>query len=226
MRRLAVVFLAALVAAAAWGVGPVFAQSTGSDNGAVAVNTRDNSFVFQFAFKVTRAGGDVVDAANGAAAVASCSYCETVAVAIQVVLVTGDPSTFTPTNVALAYNQGCNECTTLADAFQFVFGTGGLPAHLTAAGNRQLADIRRQYELLRQSSLPPDELQAKIVALANEVYQVFSTQLVTGPAATAGQQTAPTTSTVPSPSTTAVSGTESTVATPTTVATSESTTTP
>ena len=213
MRRLAVVFLAALVAAAAWGVGPVFAQSTGSDNGAVAVNTRDNSFVFQFAFKVTRAGGDVVDAANGAAAVASCSYCETVAVAIQVVLVTGDPSTFTPTNVALAYNQGCNECTTLADAFQFVFGTGGLPAHLTAAGNRQ-------------SSLPPDELQSKIVALANEVYQVFSTQLVTGPAATAGQQTAPTTSTVPSPSTTAVSGTESTVATPTTVATSESTTTP
>ena len=109
---------------------------------------------------------------------------------------------------------------------QFVFGTGSLPAHLTAAGNRQLADIRRQYELLRQSSLPLDELQAKIVALANEVYQVFSTQLVTGPAATAGQQTAPTTSTVPSPSTTAVSGTESTVATPTTVATSESTTTP
>ena len=181
MRRLAIVALAALVVAGAWGVGPVFAQSTGNDNSAVAVNTKDNSTVFSFAFKVTRAAGDVVDPQNAAAAVASCSYCETVAVAIQVVLVTGDPSTFTPTNVAIAYNQDCFECTTLADAFQFVFGTGGQPVHLTAEGNRELADIRKQFQDLRKSGLPLDQLQAQVELLAGRVYRVFSTQLVIPP---------------------------------------------
>src|SRR5438270_2919585 len=178
MKRLALLVLGTMVAATFWVAAPASAQSTGNDNTAVATNTKDDSFVFKFAFKVSRAAGDTVDAGNAAAAVASCNYCETVAVAIQVVLVSGDPSTFTPTNVAIAYNQNCSECVTLADAFQFVFGTGARPAHLTPEGNRRLAEIRQEYEQLRHSGLPPDQLQARIGELAQQVYDVFTNDLV------------------------------------------------
>src|SRR4051794_38824808 len=105
MKRLALLVLGSMLVAATFSVAaPASAQSTGNDNTAVATNTKDDSFVFKFAFKVSKTAGDTVDASNGAAAVSSCSYCETVAVAIQVVLVSGDPSTVAPSNVAVAYN--------------------------------------------------------------------------------------------------------------------------
>jgi hypothetical protein len=191
MKRLALLVLGSMVAATCWVAAPASAQSTGNDNTAVVTNTKDDSSVFKFAFKVTRAAGDTVDAGNAAAAVSSCNSCETVAVAIQVVLVSGTPDTYTPTNVAIAYNQDCSECTTLADAFQFVFGTGPRPAHLTPEGNRRLAEIRQEYEQLRHSGLPVDQLQARIEELAQEVYDVFRTDLVSAgpPQASPGSET-------------------------------------
>src|SRR5436190_115078 len=62
--------------------------------------------------------------------------------------------------------------------FKFVFSTGPRPAHLTPEGNRRLAEIRQEYEQLRHSGLPPDQLQARIAELAQEVYQVFTNDLV------------------------------------------------
>src|SRR5437764_700293 len=216
MKRLALLVLGPMVAATFWVAAPASAQSSGNDNSAVAVNTKDDSFVFKFAFKVSRAGGDTVDASNGAAAVSSCNYCETVAVAIQVVLVTGTPNTFTPTNVAIAYNQDCYECVSLADAFQFVFGTGSRPAHLTPEGNRRLAEIRREYERLRHSGLPLDQLQARIEELAHEVYQVFTTELV--PAGPPPPTASPGTATTVTPTSSLTTN-----APPTTSATTETT---
>ena len=226
MKRLALLVLGPMVAATFWVAAPASAQSTGNDNSAVAVNTRDNSFMFQFAFKVSRAGGNTVDASNAAAAVSSCSYCETVAVAIQVVLVTGSPNTFTPTNVAIAYNQDCYECVSLADAFQFVFGTGARPAHLTPEGNRRLAEIRQEYEQLRHSGLPPDQLQARIGELAQQVYDVFTNDLV--PAGSPGGATSAvaTTTTGVTPSSSETTSPPTTSATPTTAASTESTSPP
>ncbi|GEM_PF-6761035 len=240
MKRLAPLVLGLMLGAAtAMVAAPASAQSTGNDNTAVANNTKDDSFVFKFAFKVSRAAGDTVDPGNAAVASASCSYCETVAVAIQVVLVSGDPSTETPSNVAIAYNQDCTECATLADAFQFVFGTGPRPAHLSAEGNRKLAQIRQQYEQLRHSDLPPDQLQARVAELAQEVYQVFTTYLVpAGPPSTASpdggtttttsSSSASPTSTSPtstSPPTTAATNPTPTTAVPTEITSSPNTTT-
>jgi len=226
MKRLALLVLGSMVATTFWVVAPASAQSTGNDNTAVATNTKDDSFVFQLAFKVTRAAGDTVDAGNAAAAVSSCNACETVAVAVQVVLVSGTPNTFTPTNVAIAYNQDCTDCTTLADAFQFVFGTGSRPAHLTPEGEQKLAEIRREYEQLRNSGLPPDQLQARIVELAQEVYQVFTNDLVpAGPPSSASSNTATSTTAVTtSPSSTTTTSPPTTGTTPTTTAPTQDTT--
>src|SRR4051794_25480086 len=114
LRRLLVPFLLAGALLAA--PPPAVAQ----DTAAVAINTKDGSELWKFAFQVRRTMHDVVDATNAAAAVASCTECTTVAISFQVVLAGGEPGTVTPTNLALAYNEQCTTCMTAAFAYQFV----------------------------------------------------------------------------------------------------------
>jgi hypothetical protein len=132
--------------------------------------------VFRISFKIVRAGGTLVDNANAAVAAASCVSCETVAIAIQVVLVTGDPSVFTPTNLALALNVGCSGCQTLASAYQYVLQTDGA-VHFSADGNKELAAVRRALARLRVSDLSIWEIQARLDELSAQIAQVLSTEL-------------------------------------------------
>ncbi len=185
-RRLALLAAAALTAATtSW---TVHAQTTdsssssdaagnGGNNDAVAVNTKNGSSVFDIAFSVVRASGDTVANQNIAFAYASCTSCQTVAIAFQVVLITGDPSTVTPVNEAVAINYQCTLCSTMADAVQFVVSTSG-PVTFTAEGRREIADIRRRLEKLRHADLSLDQLAAIVEQLRNELAQVLATQLV------------------------------------------------
>jgi hypothetical protein len=61
------------------------------DNVAIAENTEDDSSVFEFSFSIERVVADVVDNDNAAIAIASCNRCQTVAIAVQVVLIFSDP---------------------------------------------------------------------------------------------------------------------------------------
>jgi putative peptide zinc metalloprotease protein len=153
------------------------AQPGGGDNTAVAVNTKDGSDVFRLAFHVNRVASDTVDSANAAVAFASCSDCQTVAIAIQVVLIMSDPSVVTPENLAIAINQECSECDTLASAYQLVLSTGG-PVRLSPEGRRRIAEIRRQLQELRRADLSSAEIQARVKALTAELREVVTTQLV------------------------------------------------
>lgn len=74
------------------------------DNAAQAMNEKAGSSVFDFAFSIRRVAGDVVDEQNSAVAYGSCVECQTVAIALQIVLVEGVPDSVTPTNVAIALN--------------------------------------------------------------------------------------------------------------------------
>src|SRR5919198_6527301 len=107
MRRLTAL-LAALVLALGLAAGAPGAAR--ADNSAIAINTKDGSSVFRFAFAVRHVMGDVVDETNSAVAFASCTDCHTTAIAIEIVLVAGSPSTFTPKNQAIAINYLCNLC--------------------------------------------------------------------------------------------------------------------
>ena len=173
---LIVIVTAALALASAATLGPATAAAQG-DQAAVAVNTKDDSSLFRFAFSVRRVMGDVVDQSNAAVAYASCEECQTVAIAIQVVLVMGDASVVTPENLALAINEGCTLCETLASAYQFVFGGNG-PLRFTAEGNRRLAEIRLAFERLRNSDLSIEEIQAQTDALADQLLEVIKDELV------------------------------------------------
>lgn len=200
------------------------AEATGNDNTAIVVNTKDGSSLFKLSFSVSRVMSDTVDSGNAAVAYASCSECQTTALALQFVLLMSDPSTFTPENLALAVNVDCFECDTLASAYQFVIQGGG-PVHLTAEGIRRLEEIRRELAALKDSGLSSFEIQARVDELAHEAYQVFLTELV--PAGQSGEAVDPaaaqsaTTSSTAGP--TSATTTTNTTATSTTAGSTETT---
>ncbi len=163
------------------GAAPIdTSDPTGADNVAIAVNTKDGSSLFKFAFSITEATGTVVDAGNGAAAVASCTECKTVAIAIQFVIVQGSPEVFVPENVAVAANISCSLCNTLASAYQFVIQTSG-PVELTKEGAKQLHDLAKQIDKLRKGDLTIEEIQVRVDEIANQMAGVMATELVPAP---------------------------------------------
>jgi putative peptide zinc metalloprotease protein len=179
--------LLAILLAVALALAPGAAPAAAQDTAAVAINTRDGSELFRFAFNVRRTMQDVVDNTNAAVAVASCTECETIAISFQVVLAGGDPSTVTPTNLALAINEECTSCVTAAYAYQFVLGTDG-PVHFTAEGNQRLAELRNRLRALEEQELTPDQLQVALDEAADELSDILAHELVaTGPTEDAGE---------------------------------------
>ena len=175
--------LAVVAAAVAIGLvaaRPVPAHAGAGDNVVVAVNTKDGRFLYRVKLAIKRTNDDVVDEANAAVAVASCTECQTVAVAVEALLVFSDPSTFTPTNLAVAMNVDCSFCATLASAYQFAVQVDG-PAHLSGVGRRAIAEIRADLQALRHEGLDIWDLQARVDELAQRLLQVLWTEVETPP---------------------------------------------
>ncbi len=229
MRRLTVLLLAVLLAFA-WPGAARAEDGGGGDNAAVAINTKDGSSLFRFAFKIRRVAGDVVDQQNVAFAYASCTSCETTAIAIQIVLAIGDPETVTPTNLSVAINEECSLCETFASAYQFVIGTGG-PVRFTAEGNKAIAEIRRAIRELADPALTPADRDAQLDALMDRLAEVLRTELVpAGTSEAEAPEDEPETTTATTPTTPATTETEpppptTTQTTPTTTETEPPTTT-
>jgi putative peptide zinc metalloprotease protein len=182
LRHLGIAIVASLTFAAAIGTGahPVAAapgDGSGSDNTAIAVNTKDGSALFRFAFGITKATGEVVDAGNAAVSYASCTACQTVSIAIQFVIVEGSPDVFAPENVAVAVNDSCTLCDTMATAYQFVIQTTG-PVKLTKDGRRRMHDLVKQIRDLEDAGLTGPEIAARVDVIAHEMYDVMRTSLV------------------------------------------------
>ena len=96
------------------------------DNQALAVNTTDNTVVYDLAFAMIWVDGDEpVTNTNEAYAAASCENCAAVAISFQVVLIVGDADTVVPANLATAVNYNCVQCLTYALASQLVVTLDG-----------------------------------------------------------------------------------------------------
>lgn len=117
------------------------------DSLAAAVNTDDAESVFEFAFAIEMVSDDVVDTGNSALAIASCVECLTLAIATQILFITGDASVISPENLALALNADCLLCVTAAFAYQFVYTT---PEDFKLAGEARgaIEQIRREMWFL------------------------------------------------------------------------------
>jgi putative peptide zinc metalloprotease protein len=178
VRHRVLVLLLALVALA----GPAAAR--GDDtitlapdaNTALAYNTTDNSSLFEFAFAIRHVMSDVVDQQNVAVAWSKCNSCQTTAIAIEIVLVSGTPSTLAPQNVAVAVNESCTLCDTFASAYQFVIGADG-PVRLTGQGMSELRHIRKEIASWAGLHLTNEQIKARLDDAIARIKNVLATQL-------------------------------------------------
>lgn len=179
MRRKLILLLALLTLALGLpGVAQAGDAGKAGDNTAIAINKKNGSSLFKFAFWIKRVLGDVVDNTNAAVAYASCESCKTTAIAIQIVFVVGSPSTVTPTNVAVALNENCTLCQTFATAFQFVIGVSDASVGFTKEGKRELKEILREFKALKREDYTLEEFHARTQALAQRLRTLLKTQLV------------------------------------------------
>jgi hypothetical protein len=180
-RRLTTILLAAVLVL---GV-PTFAQADGDSGGgantAIAINKKDGNTVVKTAFSVRHVMDGTVDQRNAAVAFASCMDCTTAAIAIQIVLVERTPTVVTPQNIALAINQMCSACVTLANALQFVQSTDG-PSHFDDVGRdtlHQIVDELHQIkDDLKAGNLTLDQLRAQIESMRLRIRDVLANHLV------------------------------------------------
>jgi putative peptide zinc metalloprotease protein len=175
-RRLALLLAALVLVLGA--PGRAAAEDAGGDNSAVAINTKDDSSLFKFAFSIKKVLGEIVDNQNAAVAYASCERCQTTAIAIQIVLVSGSPSTVVPENYALSINENCTLCNTFSAAFQFVIGVDDPSVGLTVEGKRELRAILREFKALKDEQYTLEEFHARVTALGDRLRTVLKTQLV------------------------------------------------
>lgn len=173
-RRLLALVFAALLAC---GLSAARPGQAAADNAAVAVNTKDGTTVFKVAFAIRHVMSDVVTETNAAVAYNSCADCASVAIAFEIVLVESDASVVSPTNIAIAYNQDCTTCVAVAEAYQFVLGTGGV-VHFDAEGNKILSEIRRELHSLKKQDLTLEQLQAMLDDIAARMADVLQNHLV------------------------------------------------
>ena len=173
LRICTVVLLAALACALPAGS----AQAAHRENVAQATIEQDGGRAFDFAWDISHQRGGVVDQANKAHAAARCMDCEATAIAFQIVLVSGAPSTAAPTNEAVALNLECTRCEVVAEARQFVRVLDA-PARLTGTGRRELRDVRADLAALDAADLPIDQLHQAIEQQEARVKEVLNTELV------------------------------------------------
>lgn len=201
-----------------------------TDNVAAAVNTTDGRTVYAISLKIVQTDADTIDATNAAVAVASCADCQTVAIALEGVLVIGDDSNFEPTNIALALNSGCTNCQTLASAYQYII-QNDTRVRISGDGRREIAAVRAGLQSLRHSGLDVFAVHAEVekyaarllYVLQNEVYPIGRPPASTTTTALNSDSTSTTTTSTPvsdaSSSTTSSTSVTSTTTSPSTTTT-------
>jgi hypothetical protein len=178
MRRLAAVLaltfallsFAVLPAVAGGPNNVVLSEATASPEGAPATVERSS-------FQVLPTRTDELTSRNLAQAYShDCTGCRAVAVALQAVIVTGDPSTVAPVNVSAAVNERCSRCATYAFAYQYVV-SADRPDEVSGSTRRTLWQLRREADDLAHSGLPFPELDAKLRNVAARLKATVDAEL-------------------------------------------------
>jgi hypothetical protein len=156
-----------------------------ADDGAHTLANRAHETRFQDSFTVHQYGELLAASArNQALAVSAyCSAddpCRSVALSFQIVTMAGTDIHLNAVNLSRAENVHCAGCETLAGAYQFVVSTPR-PFTLSAAAERQLADIHRKLDALGKSKAPIDQVKSQADALAAQVTAILKAAAATAP---------------------------------------------
>jgi hypothetical protein len=170
----------AAILVALWLVG---VPATSADAG-VAINEAPaftyalNRNEVRVAFDVRTDRGPYVVASNRAVARSmSCDGCNTVAIAVQIDLVSGPTRRLNATNSAEARTTNCIACNVLASATQFVVAPG-VGVHLTEPGATALAQAHARLDELASSGMSAIELQPLVDSVLADIQAVLQTEVV------------------------------------------------
>ena len=178
MTRVGTSLVAASAAIALVFVPATTAAAGTRDNVAIAITDARHPVDVDVSFQITHDHGPVANANNLASATGSnCTGCRTIAIAIQVDLVSGVVTKVNAQNFSLAENFKCVQCETLADADQFIVAPGGEDVDLTGHGRAELEAIRRDLVAEVHSGEPIPELQADVEATLLRIDTVLHTQV-------------------------------------------------
>jgi hypothetical protein len=168
---------AALVAGGPWGAASAADGGGRSiDSSAVAEATAPGTRLARSSLDLVFVPGGRVHATNFAVAHSSCDGCRSVAASVQVVVVRDKGTDVDAGNAALAFNQACISCESLADAHQVVLVVG---PRTTLAGwvHQAVQGLRAELADLVARDLPLAELQVRIDALADRLQDVAQSAL-------------------------------------------------
>jgi hypothetical protein len=168
---------AALVAGGPWGAASAADGGGRSiDSSAVAEATAPGTRLARSSLDLVFVPGGRVHATNFAVAHSSCDGCRSVAASVQVVVVRDKGTDVDAGNAALAFNQACSSCESLADAHQVVLVVG---PRTTLAGwvHQAVQGLRAELADLVARDLPLAELQVRIDALADRLQDVAQSAL-------------------------------------------------
>ena len=170
------------------------AAAGGANHVVIAQNTTDGAWVVNAGTQVVPVAADDVNSANIAAAVnAACAGCHSTAVAVQILIVKGSPSTFSPGNVAGAANGGCDSCGAFAFARQHWIQVDQT-TNLSGEARQRIAELRDEISAAAASILPSDRttdpcavtldcptrddlLNDELMSLSSELIQVVTNDL-------------------------------------------------
>jgi hypothetical protein len=168
---------AALVAGGPWGAASAADGGGRSiDSSAVAEATAPGTRLARSSLDLVFVPGGRVHATNFAVAHSSCDGCRSVAASVQVVVVRDKGTDVDAGNAALAFNQACSSCESLADAHQVVLVVG---PRTTLAGwvHQAVQGLRAELADLVARDLPLAELQVRIDVLADRLQDVAQSAL-------------------------------------------------
>lgn len=126
----------------------------GGTNVVQLVNLNDATYRARASVQLGRVGGQNVGPVNLAFARATCTDCQTLAVAFQVSIYRRGASQVTPQNAAVAVNAGCLRCLTAAWAVQYVIPVNDMsqiPPEVARLA-REMDAALREIEGVRPSS--------------------------------------------------------------------------
>jgi putative peptide zinc metalloprotease protein len=175
----------------------------GGNNVVTVRNHSDGKMRVRGRIRLAELHGSRAEPINAAFAYASCTDCETFAVALEIALIAPGATTIAPENHARAINYQCERCATVARALQYAFVVDD-PSIVPDNVNRLMNDMERELRAIgRDRDISANDANARVNAVIAQFQDLaagLQDQIDQTSEPTSAGAPAPTVPAVPAPS--------------------------
>jgi putative peptide zinc metalloprotease protein len=140
----------------------------GGKNIVIVQNRVDSTMRARGGIQLNHIHSATVAPANIADAYSSCTGCGSLAVALQINLVSSSATDFTPQNAASAVNYQCTHCVTIAVAYQYTFRVTD-PDQVPPRINQLIAAMRQRLNAATNDpNEPVSQMESEVSAVIND----------------------------------------------------------